>query len=371
MKSLIGIYFLAIISSITFAQDRGGLILSQQVSREDSTKLIKIFDNPNLMSRHNLLYRFDEVNLNPDDIILIKVPDYYADQYISSISFGHRQDEPPQKLDLNPAYTRLLILSQKKNETNKWRHWGGHYSGKYGAKFAEQRSGPEIDSLYEWPKIGHYVFRTRLKSKALIKPKLIKIQNVGNDNLLLSSVSMHTFSSSPISKNNIEDIFFSGESSFGNPYTMKGRLYDGGQRHKGKFPGAFRLSRTNGNFWSGLPAHWKMNKNRVEIPLYGGSYNNKTLTQVEVMCGDTKPDGLRNIDGGWGSLGNAKLTMKIYKSSSGETITLGKNINVPPEGVLSSSTPKNYRGIIGDRLILENRLNSSTLYIMGIRLRYE
>jgi hypothetical protein len=364
--------FLFIVSSSSlFAQDQGDIILEREVLRLNSQYLIKSFTEPSKESRYGVLYKFPEIELKPKEIVLFKVPDYYSHQFISSFSFGHRQDEPSSKFDQNPAYTKTQILSQLHTEPYQWRLWGGSYSGERGAKFAEQGRYPEMDSLYEWPRVGHYVLNRSQKSRSLVKPKLIKLQNVGSDSLKLSSVMLNTIPAMNISNENIDTIVFSRGSDFGNIQTMGGRVYGGGQRFYGKFPGAFRLSKANGRTWSGLPYNWKMNKNIVEIPLYNSRHYGKTLTQVEVMCGDTKPDGIRNRDGGWGSLGNAKLTMKILRSTTSERIEFAKNKNVPPEGVVSSSTSRNYNGRPGDKLILENRINSSALYIMAVRLTYE
>lgn len=327
-------------------------------------QVLNVFKQPTEVYRNGLEYKLKEIQLRPKESLEFEIPSFLQEKYIAGISFGHRQDETPTERDYRPAYTRLTVLSQENTEEAKWRYWGGHFSGTYGAKFAEQRSRPEIDSLFEWPRSGHYAMGERRKKYDLIKPLRIKVENVGVDDLLFSSLSLQTISQE---EEIIEDYVFSGKSNFGDPITMANRFYDGGQIYRGKFPGALRLHSSNGDYWERLPKSWRISQNRVYIPLKEG----RTLTQIEVMCGDTKPDGVRNKDGGWGSLGNAKLSILIQKEDLDEPQVVAYRKNAPPQGVITASTKVDYKNDGHDTLILENRRSSSPLYIMAIRLRYE
>jgi hypothetical protein len=388
MKFLTAIYIA--LSGFCFAQSPDDYLAIAKSQLKSAP--IQVFLQPTAIKHQDVSFKFDEIKLVPGDVVLFRIPESIANQPINSITFGHRQNERGGYYDHNPAYTKLSVLGNEDKKELNWYVWAGSHSGRiYGSKFAEQRKASEDDTLYEWLRVGHYQLENdrvkrveqtitktdkdgnqytktknvKVKSKEPLFAKVIKVENVGRDSLLLSKVVLSTYPSNPA---HVEEFIFSGKSSFGDIETQEGRFYDGGQNHRGQFPGSFRLSSRNEGIWDKLPAQWIQEKEKAIIPL---TMTSKTLTYLEVMCGDTKPDGRRNKDNGWGSLGNAKFSAYIHRPSSDEVFELAKKKNVPSQGVLNSSPPKNYKSAPGDVLVIENYIKSSPMYIMGIRLMFK
>ena len=93
------------------------------------------------------------------------------------------------------------------------------------------------------------------------------------------------------------------------------------------------------------------------------------LGGFELACGDTfydpsvPPEEQKNKDGHYGSLGNAKIFVRL----SSETESFIVNANVPPAGVISGGPIRSgYCTKAGDVLIVESRHHPS--WIMGYRV---
>ncbi len=345
-------------------KDLNNTELLDMLVKNETSKVIKVLDTPSKENLANLEFNFPEMTLNPREAIYFQIPEKYSKLNVSGITIGHWQDEPASTRDSNPGLTAVAIYTKDLPHAMAWRYWGGHASGRQGAKFAEQRRGPEIDTLYEWPRIGHRSVEDDSKSDVLIKANVIRVRNVGTDSILISHLSLKV-----IYNNNLtyQDYIFSTGSDFGDPDTFAGRFYNGGQIKRGTFPNALVL-RSGGSYpgTKSFPAGWLYNGHSVVIPM-----NDLTLATIEVMAGDTHPDGVRNKDGGWGSLGSAKISVGIADNSSPDYDTevewLKKNENIGPQGVIPASV-ESLKKLTNKYLIIKNSRGSSPLYIMGIRI---
>lgn len=357
----------------TFVKENKYKDLSNQellvkLQNEETYSIIQTLSSPTKQNLSNLEYKFKEISLNPREALYFEIPERYSKMSISGVTIGHRQSERKSKtVDPNPGYTAVAVYTKDLSHDKAWRYWGGHASGPQGAKFAEQRRRAEIDTLYEWPRLGHKSVKDKSKSSLIIKANSIRVRNVGRDEIKISSVSLKTIFSE---KMKYDDYIFSDGSNFGNPNTFKNRFYNGGQIKRGTFPNSLvlhRRSRTPRT--SNFPSNWTYDSERVFIPI-----KNMNLATIEVMAGDTHPDMIKNKDGGWGTLGNAKLSVGIADNTDPdydkEVEWLAYDNNIGPQGVTPISVDK-IKNVKNKFLILRNKRKSSPLYIMGIRIGHQ
>lgn len=355
-----GLCLLLLISGTVWSETNSGL-LQRLIQNEKHGKVIATFDKPSMKTSILAEFDFPEMELRPEDIVYFMVPDDLSKLPLSQIGFSHRQKGYAPDWDRNPGLTSALLYSTD-IPNDEFRYWAGHASGKMGAKYAEYRRSPEMDTLYEWPLIGHKGLVNNRKDKSLIRPNVLRIQNVGTDNVYLSRTMIEI-----IPRNAAEEkvFVFTPRSSFGDTETMTGREYGGGQRLQGIFPNALRVSSYDHRSQPDLPQGFTVNKNQLTIDLPQG----KKFSNIAIMCGDTHPNRVRNQDNGWGSLGNASLTITIENEKTKESRILLKDKNVGPEGVITAAEINNSIRIKdGDKLVITNRWKSSTVYIMAIKM---
>jgi hypothetical protein len=339
-------------------------ILARLVKDESYGKVIQVFEKPTHETTISAGYKFDEMKIRPNEILYFLVPERLSGSAVSQVGFGHRQDG--RKLvdgerDSNPAITSALVYDKTK-VNDELRYWAGHSSGKFGGKFAEYRKRSEFDALYEWPIFGSKGVVSRDKTKELVYANAIRIQNTGTDDLYFNQLYLEVM---PTVGEEYQEIIFTPKSDFGDVATMRGRYYGGGQVLKGTFPNALRIDSKGHRHYPTLPANMMVDKNKIYIELTVG----KKLSSVEVMCGDTYPDMVPNKDKGWGTLGNAKLSIYLENMISSEKRMLLEEKNVGPQGVISASEVDSQKVIApGDRLVIENKRGKSTAHIMGIRI---
>lgn len=339
-------------------------ILKRLVNDEKHGKVVSVFDKPSKETNISAEYQFPEFKLNPDEVLYFYIPDKLSKRPLSQIGFAHRQIGRAYGRDSDPGLTSALVYTTDLPDDNL-RYWGGPASGKLGAKFAEYRNSPEFDALYEWPLKGHKGVVSKQFSKKLIKPNVLRLQNIGTDEVYVSKAYVEVI---PQKAEEETLLVFSPKSYFGDSETMDGRVYGGGQKFKGLFPGALRISSRDHSSQPQLPSNLKVDKNRLIIDLPAG----KKFSHIDIMAGDTFPDQVKNKDKGWGSLGNARITISIENETTREKRILLEEKNVGPEGVLTASEIGS-KTILkpGDRLIITNKWKSSTVYIMALKLGFE
>ncbi|MFZ4713751.1 MAG: hypothetical protein ACOYL6_08580 [Bacteriovoracaceae bacterium] len=359
-KSLTVLGFSTLLIAPAWA-DHNGELLQTLVKEEKYGKILKVMEEPKEKTSTSLVYKFEELELKPNEILYFYVPDSYTLRPVSALSFGIRQDESPMTQDLNPGLISGMIYDEGFKD-DELRYWGGHSSGKFGAKFAEQRPAPEIDSLYEWPLIGHKGTVKKERSFEGVNAGAIRIQNLGSDDVLVSQVVLDVIA--PKAKQYLEKIFCVG-SNFGDAETMKGRAYGGGQKFKGKFPGSLRLSSFGHKSVPELPPYITLKNNEIFIELEAKA----KLKTVDIMVGDTHPDEIINKDKGWGTLGNAKLSVEVRNIKTGDSRFLLYQKNVGPEGVISAGEIEGAKSLSQDeRIVISNKLKRDTAYIMALRI---
>jgi hypothetical protein len=347
-------------SMLLFAQTNQAL-LQKLVSEEAHGNIIQVFTQPNVETEISAEYDFTEMPLKPQDVVYFYVPERLAKSTLSQVGFSHRQRGSAPERDPYPGLTSALIYSTDV-PGDELRYWGGHSSGKLGAKFAEYRPSGEFDALYEWPRLGHKGINNKSKSLQPIRPNVLRLQNVGVDTVWLSKAYVEVV---PLPAKNYQVEIFTPKSDFGDPVTMKSRWYGGGQVEMGTFPNALRLSSRDHSYQPKLPANMRIEKNKIFITLPVG----EKFSSVDIMVGDTHPDRIRNKDNGWGSLGNAKLSVTIENARSNQERVLLSEKNVGPQGVISASDVTSAPVVAdGDVLVIKNEKHSSTAYIMGLRI---
>ncbi len=339
-------------------------ILDRLVKQEKYGKIIQVMDTPQEKTSTNLIYKFKEIEMKPNDVMYFYVPDTYTLRPVSQVSMGIRQNEWPTERDSEPALLAVMIHDSNYLQ-DEMRYWAGHSSGSFGAKFAEQRRSAEIDSLYEWPIQGHKGTVKRIKSLDPVHANAIRIQNFGVDELLVSQISLEVIPQKALT---YAETIFSPRSSFGDPESMKGRTYGGGQKYQGKFPGALKLDSKNQKNQPVLPPNMTLDDNELIID----PQTQSKLKIVDLMLGDTHPDGVTNKDGGTGSLGNAKISIEVRNIVTKESRILVDEKNVGPQGVISGGDAISAAPLDpNERIIIRNKRGRSTAYIMAIRLGFE
>ena len=318
-----------------------------------------IYYVPSKETKLGVNYEFDnELKLNPGEVIYLNVPKH--NKAISNIILGHHQNPKDQRGSMSynsrtgvktydnwPAYTSVQVHSLNHRYGLAWRGWAGHVSGEKRSKFAEIKKSPEFDNLYEWPLKGHVSIESKQKEISLLYTNLLKIEVLGDDPVYISDVQVKFVP--PMSSHYEEKSYTHDQTIFGHPTTMQGRRYGGGgNRYYGKFPGAVKLS----------PSRWS-NDDELVIDTHG-----RDVESIDIAVGDTKPDGVRNRDGGYGSLGGAKISIYVV-TVNGRKHRLIDEENVGPQGVIS--TFSDYGPL--DKIIID--VNDDSAYIMAHRYGYK
>lgn len=345
-----------VIPALALAQAAPSPELAQLLSQEKSGRVRLILTQPTQTTLASVAYQFPEFVLNPGEVVFAEVPSQLRLRPVSQLGMGHRQDEHPRIRDPYPALSTLWIATT--DPVNGWAYWAGPSSGKFGAKYAEPRATPEYDSLYEWPTRGYKDLQGQLH-KDPVFAKALRLENTGVDDLLLSAIYLEVV---PAPAHEYITMVFSPGSDFGDPQTLHGRRYGGGQHFQGTFPGANILASSFNTELDRKGMHLNGARGTIDLPV------GKQLVSIDVMCGDTYPDHVRNKDGGIGSLGNAQLT--VSHLSQGVETVLRSHVNVGPEGVESAFPLAPILIQEGDQLLIKNKSNASPLYLMAVRLGF-
>jgi hypothetical protein len=332
-----------------FGQVQSNLELVQELAAgERFGRVVKVFEDPTEVTSISASYRFPEIRLGKDEVIYFLVPENLAKKDLSQISFDHRQNGAAVLHDPTPGLTSITVYS-KDFPGDELRHWAGPSSAKFGSKFAENRTLPEHDNLYEWPRIGHKGFKTEL-SKELLHPQAIRVQNYGTGTVLLSKLTIEVI---PPAADVYEEKIFSPKANFGDRI-MEGRNYGG---TFGNYPNALRLSSTGFRYYPSLSSNMFVSRNELFIALKA----NAKLSSFEIMCGDA----LRN-----GAPGDGELTVFIENVKSGEKRVLTKNLAVAPQSVITLTDITDTTLTPDDVLVVQNSSKNATIHIMALRLGY-
>jgi hypothetical protein len=145
-------------------------------------------------SEKKVIYEFQEMEIPPGEEVYFKVPQAFQSSDLSLVVMSHRQNPKTEVgtvdgWDKRPGLTSVQVFSE---ELQDWRYWKGKSSGEAGAKFADVSSKGEIDALYKWETQGHCSVIDNTCEVTPLKPKIIKVKNVGSDTVLLSELSLDT-----------------------------------------------------------------------------------------------------------------------------------------------------------------------------------
>jgi len=336
----------------------------KKIAELENSNKFKIMSAPTVRTSNSVSYSFPEVTMKPGETIYFGIPSDLKRKSVNFVIIGHRQDpheekgyNSQKKWDEIPGLTSFQVLTTNKKGEKEWRYWSGDSSGNQGAKFAEVRHSVELENLYEWTDTGTSHSVTDEHSLDPVKPELMKVVNVGKDLVRLSEVTLKSQPDQFDEK--IEAIFTKG-SQFHELAARKPKL-GGGQNYGGLFPGAIQLGGYANTIK--LPKGWELIDGKtLSIPLPEG----KEVSSVELIGGDSHPDGVKNKDGGTGTSGWARLHMGIgFEPESADWFVRGEN--VPPEGLMLGSVSDCGRKTRqGERIFI--RGTSDILYVMGIRI---
>jgi hypothetical protein len=298
--------------------------------------------------------------------ILCYIPPEFRDRGVRSFECYHRQDAKTER-NAGPGahdpYPGMTCVNFRSMDDDSWRAllpmWGSHAptgEGKArGAMFAEAyeeappgsgKNPAESDyrtmDMRGW---GSTPMFTDIDGKQAASQKVrsdfIRISCPKNtsadgpfDPVMLHQLDVN-FQPPPASK--VEEMMFTSGAQFAPwgsaPCFVK---YGGGQETDGTFPGSLEL-RPNGTGGAGaakLPAGAKMRPDgSLEIDL--SQYAGKVLAGIEVMAGDSKPDRVRNHDGGMGTSGWSVMDMRLENGASVDQLV--HEANVPPNGVITGA----------------------------------
>ena len=351
-------------------KDASGATLAATIAKKSKdAKAVDVLSKPTSQTSTSVSYKLGGRVLNPGEALYFAVPEQLRDENVSFMILGHRGnpsvDTDPDKSDKyddTPALTSVQVYSSGFPEAKAWRYWLGSASGDKGGKFAEVGYSMELENLYEWPKMGSGAVSDGSTSHAAVKPQVFRVVSMGTDPVEIGEVTLKVVPQKP--KTTLEAVFSPG-TVIGDPQTGEGRTYGGGQSFEGLFPGALELGgwgSAGGAGASKLPSGWKLTNGALEIALPAG----KSITAVDLACGDSHPDKITNSDGGSGTKGWSKLSMGLAKAD-GTTDWFLSSENVPPEGVLSGSpTQGKYVTKAGDKIVV--RASSDTTYVMAARV---
>lgn len=339
-------------------------------------KVVDIMSKPTAVTALSAKFRFGDYEgkmLNPNEEIMMLLPEHLRNRPVRNVILVHRKDAAHDsgkytgEHDDSPALTAVHVHSKDLPANQAWRHWDGPWgaSGPEGAKFAEKRGAgdPEFETEFNWPENGHQGVKSGASTTDFLYGDAARVKAVGDDPSFVHSVEIQVVPPKP--SETIEAMFCPG-TKLGDPETLAGHVFGGGQAHGGKFPGALELSGwgTGGAGVAKLPKGWQMENGRLMIELPAG----RVITGVDVACGDTHPDGVTNKDGGTGTPGWSRLTMALVKKS-GATDAFVSSEGVPPEGILTGAPSEiGYVTKAGDKIALS--ASSDTTYVMGVRIGF-
>ncbi len=326
-------------------------------------------NQPRTVTTTQITYIFpQEIVMEPQTAIYFPIPKHLQNRPISFVILGHRQD-PSTHVGWNsqtgrddvPGLTSFQV-HPKGAAQNQWRYWAGSASGQFGAKFAEPRSTPEMENLYDWMSLGHRSIYANDLSRDPLSTDVVRLVGVGTDKVYVKELTIKFLPDQPASF--IERIFSPG-TQFHPTVGQKGS-FGGGQNSGGVFPQALALNSSNpGINFSATDSFQLMNRSLLSVELPAG----KKLVSVELAAGDSHPDQIRNSDGGYGTQGWAKFSIgKGPANAQSHQIRWFTNReNSPPEGLLFGS-PQECDAVIrpGERLYV--LAQDDVFYIMGLRI---
>jgi len=373
---------------------------------------------PTVSGSSSVTYRFGTVErgieLEPgvgrSNEILCLVPQEFRDRSVRAFECSHRQDPSTDRrkkggYDPNPGMTCVNFHSR---EDGSWRAllppWGSHAPTQEGrargAMFAENYAPAEPGSgrnpaesdyrsvdMRSWGgspsysdiKAGNSATKSVLCDFVRIACPVNAVENGVFDPIWLHQLDVF-FQSRPASTT--RELMFTPGAEFApwgsTPCFVK---YGGGQETDGTFKEALEL-RPDGSGGAGaakLPPQAKMRPDgSLEIDLT--PWAGKVLCGVEVMAGDSKPDGKTNADGGKGTSGWSVLSMAIESATGADWIT--REANVPPNGIILGSPSQANEVIVpGTKLVIKAESKGepptemdpkiySVCYVPGLRLGF-
>lgn len=289
----------------------------------------------------------DSFKIQPGQGLVFQIPARYASMKVDQVVLAHRQSPMDDRShvrsildkDKTPGLTALLFFDPNFRPGEKWRHWLGPASGKWGAKFAEVRTRdiPELELLYAF---GHYGTSSlqRTKSHDLISPTYVSVVNIGTDPVLVQKIQIRYLPPEP---NFVIEKIISPATQF-DAFT-KGRAthYGGGENRQGTYPYAWSLSRSR-NIIVDLPSGVK-------------------LSAVDVLCGDAQ---------GWSSgryvPGNGFLNIRWLRHGQPYQ-TLLSHENVGAQSMLRG-IPEEIDALTEDGDQIEISSDANKVYVMAYRL---
>lgn len=318
-----------------------------------------------------LTYKFRDLNLQPNDVIYLNLPEKFKSRPVDFVFITHKQDPRDEKecvsafyngvpWDCSPGYTSFEIKDANADQKNEeWRHWGGPGSGPFNSKFAEIRSHQgETDNLYEWAKYGHISVASKNRSHDPLIPSQFRVRSVGPDSIILQEVVVKFLPDEP---KKMTEVIFAQGLAFGNFIDAKGRKYPGRAAY-GDYGTALRLGPHNTPPHSLIPQHWDAFKGGLSIPLD----ESESFRFIDIACGDMRPNNGSNPDA---YRGNGKLSVWLVRARDGSKTQLMNFENVGTNGVMRATLdPREPKTRPEDRLLIESP--SDVVQIMGIRLGF-
>ena len=355
-----------------------GVPLEKLVAEDKAVgvKVVDVVKTPTAVTALSAKFSFGGYEgrmLNPGEEIMMQLPAHLRDRPVRNVILVHRKDSAhdsgkyTRTHDDSPALTAVHIHAKNLPANQAWRHWEGPWgsSGPEGAKFAEKRGAgdPEFETEFNWPEQGHAGVESGSSTTKFLFGDAARVKALGDDPSFVHSVEIQVVPPKP---SETAEIIFSPGTKMGDPETLEGHQFGGGQGHGGKFPGALELSGwgSGGAGAAKLSKGWHMENGRLTYDLPAG----KRITGVDIACGDTHPDGVSNKDGGTGTPGWSRLTMALVKAS-GELDAFMSSQGVPPEGILTGApSDVGYVTKAGDKISIS--ASSDTTYVMGVRIGF-
>lgn len=282
-----------------------------------------------------------DVKLAPGESLKYALPSRYHSLPVEFVELSHRQEasethgwDAGKKWDDAPAYTSLqfaLANTPDEGDSSLFVYWGGPSSGEHGAKFAEVRSSPEIEYLYEWRKYGFRLLDLDHAWKSELFASAVRLVASGMDPVRIAGFSVKFLPPRP--RSFVEKVFASG-GDLGDYETAENRTSG---------------SASPGNYENSLCLR---SGEEILVPLEGSG----DLVSADVMAGDQHVDETL----GWGKL-------SVQHIHQGIRTSILNRANVGPEGVIRSFRP-------GDALPYSNgdqiriSASSDTVCVMGYRI---
>lgn len=328
------------------------LLLKQYANAETSYTTKELLLNPTSSDSTSVKYDLGRRKLKPGECMYLHVPKELRGKPVLFANLHHQQDpfddtgwENGEDFgDKNPGLTTVQFNKTTTNFTPNWHYWAGMSSGNFGAKFAE-KSHMEKEGLYEFYKNGYHSVATDERRSDPLLIDAVRICSIGKDPVTYGSFQLKVH---PGKARKYEEINFTNSNRMGDSVTAEGRSY-------GNLFEGVELSPYSRSNASSLMGGASLEGGKINLPLEEG----RLLRSIDLAIGDRH----RN-----GSKGFASLNVYVERAD-GSRISLIRNENVPPHGVLVGAPEKEHRAELGDKLVISSEADSS--FVTGLKIGYD